>query len=77
MLDFDGIFAMDWNRQHQNDPYAKLKHKAQKCAEILVPHVVEAKHITGAYVLSESIKLKLQSFGFNLPVTIDSNMFFR
>ena len=77
VLDFDAIFAMDWNRQHESDPYAKLKHKAQKCAEILVPHVVQSKYITGAYVASEVIGQKLQSLGFNLPVTIDSTMFFR
>ncbi|HMJ67037.1 MAG TPA: DUF4433 domain-containing protein, partial [Candidatus Binatia bacterium] len=49
LLDYEAIYAMDWNRQHANDPYAYRVHKARKCAEILVPHVVETKYVTGAY----------------------------
>jgi len=77
LLDYEAIYAMDWNRQHANDPYAYRVHKARKCAEILVPHVVETKYVTGAYVVDRATSLKLSSLGFDLPVTIDSEMFFR
>jgi hypothetical protein len=76
-LDFDSIYAMDWNRQHANDPYAYRVHKARKCAEVLVPHCIEPKYLTGAYVVEQAVAEKLRSLGFGLPVTIDSQMFFR
>jgi hypothetical protein len=77
LLDYEAIYAMDWNRQHANDPYGYRVHKARKCAEVLVPHVVETKFVIGAYVVDESTKAKLQSLGFDRAVTIDSEMFFR
>jgi hypothetical protein len=77
LLDYEAIYAMDWNRQHANDPYAYRVHKARKCAEVLVPHVVEAKFFIGAYVVDEATKSKLQSLGFDQAVIIDSEMFFR
>jgi len=52
-------------------------HKARKCAEVLVPHVIETKYLTGAYVVDEATKSKLQSLGFHQTVIIDSEMFFR
>jgi len=76
MLDFDSIYALDWNRQHANDPYAYLVHKSKKCAEVLVPHCVEPKYLTGAYVVNQAVVSALQSAGFALPVTIDPGMFF-
>jgi len=77
LLDYESIYAKDWNRQHVNDPYAHRVHKARKCAEILVPHVVETKYVVGAYVVDQATNLKLSSLGFDRPVTIDSEMFFR
>ena len=77
VLDYEAIYAMDWNRQHANDPYAYRVHKARKCTEVLVPHVVETKFFIGAYVVDEAAKSKLQALGFDLTVTIDSEMFFR
>lgn len=76
LLDFDAIYALDWNRQHANDPYSKLVHKSKKCAEVLVPHCVEPKFVTGAYVMDEATKAKLKSLSFGRPVSIDSEMFF-
>ncbi|MGA2543647.1 MAG: DUF4433 domain-containing protein [Verrucomicrobiota bacterium] len=77
LLDFDSIYAKDWNRQHASDPYAYRVHKARKCAEVLVPHCVEPKYLIGAYVGEQSTGSNLASLGFDLPVTIDSEMFFR
>jgi len=77
LLHYEAIYAMDWNRQHANDPYAYRVHKARKCAEVLVPHVVETNYLVGAYVVDPATSLKLSSLGFDRPVTIDSGMFFR
>jgi len=77
LLDYEAIYAMDWNRQHANDPYAYRVHKARKCAEVLVPHVVKPAFVIGAYVVDEAAKLKLESLGFDRAVAIDSDMFFR
>jgi len=77
LLDFDSIYAMDWNRQHANNPHAYRIHKLKKCAEILVPHCVDPKFLIGAYVVNEPTGSKLKSLGFILPITIDSEMFFR
>ena len=76
LLDYEAIFAMDWNQQHANDPYAYRVHKARKCAEVLVPHCVEPKYLAGAYVVDRSTESNLKSIGFVLPVRIDSEMFF-
>ena len=77
VLDLDAIYAMDWNRQHTNDHYGYLVHKARKCAEVLVPNCVDTKYLIGAYVGAESTRARLQGLGFSLPVTIDPVMFFR
>jgi hypothetical protein len=75
LLDYDAIFAPDW--RHPGDQIAYYRHRSQKCAEVLVPHSVEPKYLTGAYVVDETTGLKLQSLGFGLSVSIDSKTFFR
>jgi hypothetical protein len=77
LLDYEAIYAMDWNRRHANDPYAYRVHKAKKCAEVLVPHVVEARFVLGAYVMNDAVSSKLRALGFDRAVTIDSEIFFR
>jgi len=75
LLDFEAIFALDW--RHPNDEIAHFRHRSQKCAEILVPHCVDAKYLTGAYVI-DAVRLKqLKSLGFDLPIAINSAIFFR
>lgn len=75
VLDYDAIFAMDW--RHANDPIAYYRHRSQKCAEVLVPHCVEPRFLTGAYAVDETAAVNLQSQGFGLPITISPQMFFR
>ena len=74
VLDFDAIFALDW--RHHNDPAAYWRHRSRKCAEILVPHFVDPRFLTGAYVVSQDVAAQLRGY-FNLPITIDPGMFFR
>jgi hypothetical protein len=68
-LNFDDIFAMDW--RHPDDPIAEMRHKSRKCAEVLVPHVVEPNFIIGARVVSAATKQRLADLGFPLPITVD------
>jgi hypothetical protein len=45
-LDYDAIYATDW--RHPDDQIAYWRHKARKCAEVLVPHAVDPRFLTGA-----------------------------
>lgn len=74
LLDFDDIYAADW--RHPNNPFAFYAHKSRKCAEVLVPHCVEPGFITGAYVMDKAAAGKLTATGFDLAITVDSDMFF-
>jgi hypothetical protein len=74
-LDFDDIFALKWT--HPDDPIAEMRHKSRKCAEVLVPHVVEPRFIMGARVVNEATKRRLAALGFTLGITIDPVLFFR
>ena len=75
LLDFDDIFAMDW--RHPDDQVAYWRHKARKCAEVLVPHRVEPGLLNGAYVVDAAAATRLGGLGFKLPVTVDPVLFFR
>ena len=56
-LQFDDIFAMDW--RHPNDQIAYWRHKARKCAEVLVPQRVESRFLQGAYVVDAASQDRL------------------
>jgi hypothetical protein len=75
LLPFDAIFALDW--RHADDEIAQIRHRSQKCAEILVPHRVDARFFIGAYVVDAVGLERLRTVGFKLPITIDAEMFFR
>jgi len=74
VLDYDAIFAMDWRHSNQFEYFAR---KSKKCAEVLVPHCVEPRFLTGAYAMDQAVAASLQSLGFGLPVIINPEMFFR
>lgn len=73
-LDFDDIYAMDW--RHPGDDIAYWRHKARKCAEVLVPAVVPAGYLAGAYVVDATAQARLAAQGFTMPVTVDPVLFF-
>ncbi len=75
VLAFDDIFAMDW--RHPGDAISFWRHKARKCAEVLVPHRVEARFLTGAYVVDAAAAARLSGLGFGLPVSDNPVLFFR
>jgi len=75
LLDFDAIYAMDW--RHPGDQIAYWRHRAKKCAEVLVPYAVERQFVTGAHVVDEAANARLLGMGFGLPVTVSPVLFFR
>jgi ssDNA thymidine ADP-ribosyltransferase DarT-like protein len=75
LLNFDAIFALDW--RHTDDEIAQIRHRSQKCAEVLVPHCVEPRFVAGAYVVDAVASNRLRTVGFKLPIMIDAEMFFR
>ena len=74
LLAFDDIYAMDW--RHPNDPVAFWRHRARKCAEVLVAHRVEPRFLIGAYVIDNESGRRLAGFGFSLPITLNPVLFF-
>lgn len=66
---------MAW--RHPGDQVAYWRHKARKCAEVLVPHRVESGLVIGAYVVDAAAANRLGGHGFRLPVTVAPVLFFR
>lgn len=74
-VDRERTFARWW--AHPGDQIEKWRHSVQKCAEVLVPDVVPAQYITGAYVSCEVSEQRLRSLAPSLPITINADLFFR
>lgn len=74
-LDFDDIYARDWT--HPDDTIRGWQHKSRKCAEVLVAHRVLPAMLVGAYVVDESAQTRVLQAGFLLPVSINTDFFFR
>lgn len=70
----DRTFARYWT--HPEDQLEKWRHSAQKCAEVLVPDVVPAKFILGAYASCEGSQRRLARLAPTLPITVDNDLFF-
>lgn len=75
LLDWDDIFAMDW--RHPGDKVAYWRHKSRKCAEVLVPHRVDALFVTGAYVVDVVAQARLSETACTLPIHVNPVLFFR
>lgn len=73
-LNLDYIFAENW--KHPENQIEEWKHSSAKCAEVLVPHAIAPNFILGAYVVNRIAQNKLNLAGFNLPIIINSNLFF-
>jgi len=74
-LAFEDIYAVDW--RHPDDKIAYWRHKARKCAEVLVPYVVDPKLVIGAYVFDAHAQTRLRDTGFAAAIAIDRDLFFR
>jgi hypothetical protein len=67
-LDHKRLFAQYWT--HPDNLYDQDSHKAEKCAEVLVPDRVEQELITGAYVANKTALATFQALKTGLPVRI-------
>ncbi len=74
-LDFDDIFAADW--KHPDDQIREWQHTSRKCAEVLIPDLVQPSMLIGAYVPDIAARVRLDAQGFGLPISIHPNFFFR
>ena len=68
------VLARYWT--HPDDPYDEMKHKSEKCAEVLVPDRVDVRYIIGAYVANPVALAEFQRFNSQLSVLVRSDMFF-
>ncbi len=73
-MNFDMIFADDW--RHPDDQIKYWKHSSIKCAEVLVPNVVEPRFITGAYVFDTSVQSQVAGLWPELPTVVNKAVFF-
>ena len=73
-INFDLVYAADWT--HPNDQIAYFRHKAAKCAEVLVPDHVPPELIEGAYVVNQKAAQALLAVGFDHPIELNPNLFF-
>lgn len=74
VLDFDAIYATDWTHPDKFEYFAR---KSKKCAEVLVPHRLDPRFLTGAYVVDQAAAASLASHGFTLPVQIEPVLILR
>jgi hypothetical protein len=65
-LDAARLFARYWT--HQDDLYDQARHKAEKCAEVLVPDKIETAAIIGAYVANLLAMASFQALDTGLSV---------
>jgi hypothetical protein len=73
-VDHKLVFADDW--RHPGDPLAYDRHRAIKCAEVLVPDRVPPKYITGVYVSCVPSKETLLISIPYLGVVVNPHLFF-
>jgi hypothetical protein len=73
-VDESWVFADDWT---DGDQITQWRKAAAKCAEVLVPHVVQPDKITGAYVSCAESQQALVNVGFTGAITINPHFFFR
>jgi hypothetical protein len=67
------------NRNYRRgpDPFTLWENRRVKCAEVLVPHQLDAGFISGAYVSCQEAESKLKALAPNLAIIIDPHLFFR
>jgi hypothetical protein len=73
-LDKEIVFARFWI--NAADPFDEMIRKSIKCAEVLVEDKLEPRFVIGAYVANEQALRTLQALNTQLPITVNSGMFF-
>lgn len=73
-VDHELTFADDWTDSDQIQYWRK---KAAKCAEVLIPDLVEPQYVLHAYVASAELKQHMDALDTPLTVSVDKHLFFR
>ncbi len=73
IVDRDRTFAESWTHDDQIEQW---RHSAQKCAEVLVPDMVPASYISGAFVSCDASRAHLRHLAPGLQITLDPHLFF-
>lgn len=73
IVDEEMTFAQFWT---DDDVSVKYEKGRRKCAEVLVPSVVDPGYIVGAYVCSDGVRRQLQDLVEDIHVEIDHDLFF-
>ena len=74
-IEEDMVFAEYWT--HPEDQIAEWRHKSVKCAEVLVPDLVDPTYIFGAYVSNAGSSEALAQQAPDLQVAVNAHLFFR
>ena len=74
IVDKDLTFAEYWTHP---DPFEAMRRKSAKCAEVLVPDRIDPDLITGAYVSCQEANATFEALRVDIPVTINSYLFFK
>lgn len=73
-IDRDRVFAQFWI--HSQNPYDEMRHKSEKCAEVLIPDRVTPNYLIGAYVANDRARVSFDAQDISLPVEVRGSMFF-
>lgn len=73
IVDRDLTFADNWTSPNQ---IIYWQRKAAKCAEVLVPDLVDPGFIQKAYVSCEETQNQLEGMNLDIPVQINRHLFF-
>lgn len=73
IVDRDLTFAEWWT---DPNPILYYRKKSAKCAEVLVPNLVEPRFLTGVYVSCNASLARMQELDIDLQVIVDSHLFF-
>ena len=73
-IDYELVFAEYWT--HPEDQVEDRRHKAIKCAEVLVPDRVAPDYVFGAYVSGATSRTRLAKVAPSLEATVNANLFF-
>jgi hypothetical protein len=73
-LDRDRVFARYWT--HPENEFEEMRHKSEKCAEVLVLDCIRPDYILGVYVANETALQKFQLLNTPLPISVRNDIFF-
>ncbi len=74
MVDRALVFARYWT--HPDDPIEEMRHKSIKCAEVLVPDLVNVGYLTGAHVSCRESWEALRRMAPQMRLTLNPDLFF-